>query len=69
MKRSRFSEQIIGILKEHQAGLAAVELCRKKNTMLRARGGLGRLRGFREALRRGLLDLLLGGTRHLGRRR
>ena len=30
MKRSRFSEeQIIGILKEHQAGLTAVELCRK----------------------------------------
>ena len=30
MKRSRFSdEQFIGILKEHQAGLSAVELCRK----------------------------------------
>ena len=30
MKRSRFSdEQIIGILKEHQAGLSAIELCRK----------------------------------------
>ena len=30
MKRSRFSdEQIIGILKEHQAGLPALELCRK----------------------------------------
>jgi putative transposase len=30
MKRSRFSEeQIIGILKEHQAGLGAKELCRK----------------------------------------
>lgn len=30
MKRSRFSEeQIIGILKEHQAGLGARELCRK----------------------------------------
>jgi putative transposase len=30
MKKSRFSEeQIIGILKEHQAGLSAVELCRK----------------------------------------
>ncbi|MDW3183055.1 transposase [Roseobacter sp.] len=29
-KRSRFSkEQIIGILKEHQAGLGAKELCRK----------------------------------------
>jgi putative transposase len=30
MKRSRFKEeQIIGILKEHQAGLSASELCRK----------------------------------------
>ncbi len=30
MKRSRFSEeQIIGILKEHQAGLGAKELCHK----------------------------------------
>jgi len=30
MKRSRFSEeQIIGILKVHQAGLGAKELCRK----------------------------------------
>ena len=30
MKRSRFSEeQMIGILKEHQAGLGAKELCRK----------------------------------------
>jgi putative transposase len=30
MKRSRFSEeQIIGILKEHQAGLSAAEICRR----------------------------------------
>ena len=30
MKRSRFSEeQISGILKEHQAGMTAVDLCRK----------------------------------------
>ncbi len=30
MKRSRFSEeQIISLLKEHQAGLSAKELCRK----------------------------------------
>ena len=30
MRRSRFSdEQIIGILKEHAAGLTATELCRK----------------------------------------
>jgi putative transposase len=29
MRKSRFSEeQIIGILKEHQAGLSAAELCR-----------------------------------------
>ncbi len=30
MRRSRFSEeQVIGFLKEHQAGLAVAELCRK----------------------------------------
>jgi putative transposase len=30
MKRSRFgAEQVIGILKEHEAGLAVAELCRK----------------------------------------
>ena len=30
MKRSRFTEeQIIGILKEHQAGVSAGDLCRK----------------------------------------
>ena len=30
MKRSRFSEeQIIGILKEHEAGVSAKDLCRK----------------------------------------
>ena len=30
MKRSRFTEeQIIGVLKEHQAGVSAADLCRK----------------------------------------
>jgi len=30
MKKSRFtSEQIFGILKEHHAGLSAIDLCRK----------------------------------------
>ena len=30
MKRSRFTqEQVIGVLKEHQAGAAAADLCRK----------------------------------------
>ena len=30
MKRSRFTEeQIIGVLKEHHAGLSAADLCRK----------------------------------------
>lgn len=30
MKRSRYTEeQIIGVLKEHRAGLSATELCRK----------------------------------------
>jgi putative transposase len=30
MKRSRFTqEQIIGVLKEHQAGMTAADLCRK----------------------------------------
>jgi putative transposase len=30
MKRSRFTEeQVIGILKEHQAGMSAEDLCRK----------------------------------------
>lgn len=33
MRTSRFSEeQIIGVLKEHQAGLPVVELCRKSQS-------------------------------------
>jgi len=36
MKRSRFSEeQIIGNLKEHQAGLGAKNLCRKHGVTMR----------------------------------
>tara|TARA_R110002049_G_scaffold28679_1_gene97977 strand:- start:32 stop:187 length:156 start_codon:yes stop_codon:yes gene_type:complete len=35
MERSRFSEeQIIGILKEHQAGLGAKELCRNHDILV-----------------------------------
>ena len=49
MKRSRFSEeQIIGILKEHQAGLGAKELCRKHGisdaTFYKWRSKYGRLK-------------------------
>lgn len=33
MRRSRFTqEQIIGVLKEHQAGAATADLCRKHGT-------------------------------------
>ena len=33
MRKSRFTEeQIIGVLKEHQAGMPATELCRKHGT-------------------------------------
>jgi putative transposase len=35
MRKSRFSdEQIIGILKEHQAGLSAAEVCGKLKRLL-----------------------------------
>jgi putative transposase len=34
MKRSGFTEeQIIGVLKEHQVGLSAADLCRKRGQM------------------------------------
>jgi len=37
MKKSRFSEvQIVGILKEHEAGLATNEVCRKHGISLAA---------------------------------
>jgi transposase InsO family protein len=45
MKRSRFSEeQIIGILKEHEAGVSVADLCRQHLQMegeVRRDGGLG----------------------------
>lgn len=34
MKRSRFNEErIVGILKEHQAGISVADLCRKHRGM------------------------------------
>jgi putative transposase len=53
MKRNRFTEeQIIGILKEHEAGVSVADLCRKHGVSdasiykWKARfGGMGRLRG------------------------
>ena len=37
MKRSRFSEeQIIGILKEHEAGVSVADLCRKLESAAKA---------------------------------
>jgi len=44
MKRSRFSEeQIIGILKEHEAGVSVADLCRKHGvtSLTQARVALG----------------------------
>ena len=73
MKRSRFTqEQIIGVLKEHQAGAAAPELCRKHGigeaTSCKGRSGHGgreasdakRLRGLEEGNAR--LKKLLAGS-------
>jgi len=31
MKRKKYSEQIIGVLKEHEAGVKTADLCRKHN--------------------------------------
>ena len=44
MRKSRFSEdQIIAILKEHQAGIPVMDLCRKHGSAMRpsARGERG----------------------------
>ena len=48
MRKSRFSDEaIIGILKEHQAGRSAAELCRKHgiSDRIRPRTGLTYKRG------------------------
>src|SRR4051794_32705440 len=59
MKRSRFSEeQIIGILKEHEAGVAVPDLCPKS----RGHGRLPRLRALETRttrLKRLLADYML----------
>lgn len=75
MRKSRFSEeQIIGILKEHQAGLGAAEICRRHGisdaTFYKWRSKYGgmevsdakRLRGLEEEnakLKRLLADAML----------
>ena len=42
MKRKRYSEeQIIGILREHEAGLSTDELVRKGSVTLAIPGGVG----------------------------
>ncbi len=63
MRRSRFSEeQIIGILKEHHAGLSAKELCRKhgiSDATFYIYGRLFRCKVFFELYRRDI------GCKHL----
>ena len=68
MKRSRFSEeQIIGILKEHEFGVAVAGLCRRASTMEGQFGGFDvseakRLRALEDEntrLKRVLADSML----------
>ena len=61
MKRGRFTEdQIIGILKEHEAGISVADLCRKDGVsddtayQWKAKyGGMHCLTGYRAAMSRG----------------
>ena len=51
MKRSRFSEeQIIGILKEHEAGISVADLCRKHGVSDASIYIYGRLSRFKPIL-------------------
>lgn len=48
MKRNRFIEQIIGILKEHEAGTLVSELCRSTASVMRVRSQAAEDAGGRE---------------------